>query len=121
MTLQLPDPNTLGDLVRLSVQVELEDADEDENEEWILIYVWAPNKLLNKDKDLGVSYMSCMSEMMWSDWSQPFRQFMKPTMCETGEYEIDEEFENVRFDDSRIQVHYIDPLNPDYNKRYVTL
>jgi hypothetical protein len=116
-------PNdALGHLVLLGVNVQLEDVeDEEEDMVNIDIYVWTPNELLEKDKHLRCTYYECMNGCSWDDWTTPFRAFMTESMCETGSYEPVSTWENVRLDDERIQVAYVDPLNKDYSKRCLDL
>lgn len=117
---QLMPPNTLGHLVLLGVEVEVEDEDDaaDENETtWLYFHVWTPNTLLEKDKHLECSYYNCIDGMSWDDWTGAFRPFMADNMCETGEHDTYSTWENVRLDDPRIDVAFVDPLHNDYSKR----
>lgn len=110
--------DALGHLVYLSVEVEIESDDGEENViDGVNIYVWIPNKTLEKDSKLECSYHECIEGCSWDDWTGPFREFMDDNMCETGCYEAIRDWENVRLDDERVQVAYIDPLNPDYSQR----
>lgn len=111
-------PDKLGTMVMLGMEVEVEAEDETENEtEWIHVNVWMPNELLEKDKHIGMSYYDCIDGMSWDDWTQPFAEFMDANMCETGQCEVDVQYHDVRLDDPRVQVAYVDPLNDDYDKR----
>lgn len=115
------DGSTLGHLVLLSVQVK-DDTGRGRDMKCVSIYVWTPNKILEKDKTLpfaihGGSYYDCINDMSWDDWTGPFQSFIEEGWCETGVYEPEETYHNVRFDDKRIQVAFVDPMNRDYSAR----
>ena len=108
-----PARDTLGHLVLLCVEV---DDGDDRSTKTVKIYVWTPNELLEKDK-LDCTYHECIDGMSWDDWTGPFQEFFEDSWCETGWYEAARDWEDVRLDDGRIQVAYVDPLNRDYSKR----
>lgn len=122
-----PSGDTLGHLVLLCVGVEDEDnqdEDGDNIEKTVNIYVWTPNEVLEVDKGrmiAGCSYHDCIDDMSWDDWTGPFKDFFEPSWCETGCYEAENIWEDVRLDDPRIQVAYVDPLNCDYSMRCLSM
>lgn len=113
------DSSTLGNLVLLSVQVE-DDTGQDRGEKNINIYIWTPSNILEKDRQFfkhGGTYIDIINDSMWDDWSGPLQPYIEEGWCETGVYEICKSWNNVRLDDKRIQVAFIDPLNKDYSAR----
>ena len=119
------DKSILGHLVLLSVEVE-DDTGEGRDDKCIDIYIWTPNEILEKDEgkpfiEYGGSYFDCMNDHLWDDWSGPFQHFIGKDWCETGDYEPVEIWKNVRLDDERIQLAFIDPLNENYDARYLKI
>lgn len=114
-----PTGAELGHLVLLDVEVEVESSDDEDNTQTVSIYVWTPNEVLEKDKDRmrTSTYYDCIDGMLWDDWTAPFGEFFDDDMCETGLYEANNTWDDVRLDDARIQVAYVDPLNRDCSKR----
>lgn len=110
-----------GHLIKLSVQYMIYhdgrmpfDSDYDD-EEWVDIFIWLPHVISNKDRPRLTAagcatyydYMGDVSE--WRYWWDHFEPFCDKGDT-TGTAEVAQEWENVPFDDPRIDLAYTDPL-----------